>query len=60
MLNPNQLPSQITSSPLFKRAQEMAYGKSPEAIQDIARNLCSQRGVSLDEALSQFKRMFGV
>ncbi len=38
----------------------MAYGKSPEAIQDIARNLCSQRGVSLDEALNQFKRMLGV
>ncbi len=60
MFNVNQLPSQMTSSPLFKRAQEMAAGKSSEDIQNIARNLCAQRGVDFDDALIQFKKMFNV
>lgn len=60
MFNANQLPSQMTSSPLFKRAQEMASGKSPEDVQNIARNLCAQRGVDFDDALAQFKKMFNV
>ena len=59
MFNLNQLPSQMTSSPLFKRAQEMADGKSSDEIQQIARNICAQKGVNFDEALVEFKKIVG-
>lgn len=59
MFNLNQLPSQMTSSPLFKRAQEMADGKSGDEIQQIARNICVQKGVNFDEALTEFKKIVG-
>lgn len=57
----NQMPqflNQMTSSPLFKRAQEMAQGKSPAELEQIARNICAQRGVSFDDALKEFKKLF--
>jgi hypothetical protein len=47
--------AQMTNSPLFKKAQEMSYGKSAEEIQQIARNICNQRGVDYDAALTEFK-----
>lgn len=59
-LNGNGNPlGQIQNNPLFQRAQQMAAGKTPEEIQQIAKNLCQQRGINLDEAYKQFKQMFG-
>nr|DAL49288.1 MAG TPA_asm: antitoxin [Caudoviricetes sp.] len=52
------LTKQMTESPLFKRAQEMAYGKSDEEMKQIARNICAQKGVNFDEALKEFNKMF--
>lgn len=43
---------------MFKRAQEMASGKSEQELEQIARNLCQQRGVNLDEAKNQFAQFF--
>ena len=60
MFNGNGNPlNQIQNNPLFKRAQQMASGKSPEEIQQIAKNLCQQRGIDIDEAYRQFKQMIG-
>lgn len=50
---------QMTSSPLFKRAQEMCQGKSVPEIQQMARNICAQKGVDYDEALKEFRRFIG-
>lgn len=55
----NMMSQQLQSNPLFKRAQQMADGKSPEEIQQICKNLCQQRGIDLDQALNQFKNQFG-
>lgn len=62
--NPQQMVSQIMSqqlqsNPLFQRAQEMARGKSPQELEQVARNLCQQRGIDLDSAMNQFKQMMG-
>ena len=62
--NPQQMMSQIMtqqlqSNPLFQRAQQMAQGKSPQELEQVARNLCQQRGIDLDSAMSQFKQMMG-
>lgn len=62
MNNTNQMPqmlNQIISSPLFKRAQDMTNGKSPAEIEQIARNICAQRGVDFDDALKEFKKFLG-
>ena len=46
------------NNPSFKRAQEMASGKSEQELEQIAKNLCQQRGINLDEAKNQFAQMF--
>lgn len=45
------------SNPLFKRAQEMASGKSEQELEQIAKNLCQQRGINLDDAIKQFQQV---
>lgn len=64
MLDPMQMfgsmmNQQLQNNPLFQRAQQMAAGKSPQEIQQICQNLCQQRGINLEQALSQFKSQFG-
>lgn len=53
-----QMQNQLMNNPLFKRAQEMANGKSEQELEQIAKNLCQQRGIKLDEAKNQFAQMF--
>lgn len=60
MQNTEQLPPQIAQSPLFKRAQQMADGKTPAECEQIAKNLCQQRGVDFDGAWNQFKKFAGI
>lgn len=55
----NMMSQQLQSNPLFRRAQQMADGKSPEEMQQICKNLCQQRGIDLDQAIDQFKNQFG-
>lgn len=58
MMNPQQLMmQQILNSnrPLFMRAQQMAEGKTPEEIQQIAMNLCNERGLDFQTMLQQFQ-----
>lgn len=50
---------QLQQNPLFQRAQQMAQGKSPEELEQVARNLCSQRGIDMDQAMAQFKSIMG-
>lgn len=50
---------QIQKDPLFQRAQQMAEGKSPEELKQIAINLCQQRGIDLNQAFTQFNFLMG-
>ena len=50
----------LLSHPLFKRAQEMAEGKSENELQKIALNLCKERGLDFEEAYSAFQKQFGI
>lgn len=49
----------FANNPAFKRAQEMSAGKSPQEIQQIAANLCKQRGIDINAAYKQFTQQFG-
>ena len=51
------------SNPLFQRAQKMVQGKSEQEIEQIASNLCKQRGININDAFEQFKQFksqFGI
>ena len=43
---------------MFARAQQMAAGKTPEQIKQVAENLCKQRGIDINAAMQQFQNQF--
>ena len=52
----NQMPlMNILSNPLYARAQQMANGKSPEQLEQIAKNICKEKGIDYEQAMSQFQ-----
>ena len=64
MRNPKQainsmFQQNLQGNPLFKRAQQMAEGKTPEQLQQVAQNLCQQKGIDMNQALQQFQSQFG-
>ena len=64
MRNPKQainsmFQQNLQADPLFKRAQQMAEGKTPEQLQQVAQNLCQQKGIDMNQALQQFQSQFG-
>lgn len=52
----NMISQQFQNNPLFQRAQQMAQGKSEPELQQIAQNLCKQRGINMEEAMAQFNK----
>lgn len=36
----------------------MASGKNPQELEQIAKNLCQQRGINFDEAWKMFQQQF--
>lgn len=50
----------MKNNPLYKRAEQMAQGKTNEELKQVAVNLCKQRGIDLDTAYKQFCNMFGI
>lgn len=57
--NSNNLFYQLAStSPLYQRAQEMANGKTQQELEQVAKNICEQKGISYDDAFRTFSQMF--
>lgn len=57
MTNNNPL-NLFSNNSLFIRAQQMAQGKTPEELQQIALNICKEKGLDMDKMLQQFQSMF--
>ena len=56
MQNPQQMmQGMFQNNPLFQRAQQMAQGKSEQELEQVARNLCQQRGVDFEAMKQQFQ-----
>ena len=47
----------MRNNPMFKRAQQMMQGKNEQQLEEMAKNLCKQRGVDLDTAVKQFQNI---
>ena len=54
----NNLLSLFFKNPLFARAQQMAEGKSPQELQQIALNICKEKGLDMNQMMQQFQFMF--
>ena len=63
--NPQQLlqrmmgNSQIMSNPIMKNTMQMAQQGNIQGIEQMARNLCREKGLNADDVFNQIKSRFG-
>ena len=50
--------SQIMQNPIAKNTIEMAQKGDMDGIEQMARNLCKEKGIDFDKAFSDFKNQF--
>lgn len=50
--------NQIMSNPLMKNTIEMAQKGDMQGIEQMARNLCKEKGLNADDVINQIKRKF--
>lgn len=62
MKNPQAILQQAMQSgnPIIKNAIEMYQRGDREGINQLAQNLCKERGTSYDEMVNQLKNQFGL
>lgn len=63
--NPQQLmisilENQMSNSPMGQNLLTLAKGNQTQGIEQIARNICQQRGVDYDTAFNSFKNNLGI
>jgi hypothetical protein len=64
MANPQQFMqsmmsnNQIMSNPMAKNALDMAQKGNMQGIEQMARNICKERGLNPDDVMSQIKNQF--
>ena len=46
-----------SSSPLYQRAVQMAEGKTSAELEQVAKNICEQKGIKYEDALKAFSQM---
>lgn len=53
--NPDMLVQQLISQhPQREQIQQIIGGKSPDQLMQIAKNMCRERGTTMDQVLQQF------
>lgn len=50
--------NQIMSNPMMKNALEMAQKGDMQGIEQMARNLCKEKGLNADDVMNQIKSKF--
>ena len=50
--------NQIMSNPIVKNAVGMAQNGDLQGVEQMARNLCKEKGIDFDKAFSDFKNQF--
>lgn len=55
MMNNNQM----MSNPMIKNAMSMAQSGNSKGIEQMARNLCKEKGINPDDVMKQIKSRFG-
>ena len=52
--------SQITQNPIIKNTVQMAQSGDAKGIEQLARNLCKEKGIDADNMFNQMKNNFGM
>lgn len=52
--------SQIMGNPMAKNAIDMMQKGDSKGVEQMARNLCKEKGVNPDEIMQQMKQKFGM
>lgn len=66
MSNPNQFlqglmsNNQIANNPMARNAIQMMQNKDEKGLEQMARNLCKERGVDVDKLVQQFRNQLGL
>ena len=50
--------NQIMSNPIMKNALWMVQSGNMKGVEELARNLCKEKGIDFDKAFSDFKNQF--
>lgn len=50
--------SQIMQNPIMKNALKMAKSGDVKGVEELARNLCKEKGIDFDKSFSDFKNQF--
>lgn len=61
--NPQQLVLSLlnqSSNPIQQNLLQLAQNNDTAGIEQVARNLCQQRGINFDEAFNSFKQQLGI
>lgn len=57
--NPMQIMTgMFGNNPMFQQAVNMANGKSAEQIQQVAKNICGQKGIDYNSIQNMFENQF--
>ena len=59
MNNPFHL-FQAMSNPILKNAMDMANKGDTKGVEQLARNLCKEKGINVDDAVRQIKSQLGI
>ena len=52
--------SQIMSNPIMKNTMQMAQSGNVKGIEQMARNLCKEKGLDADEMFNNIKKQFDI
>lgn len=52
--------NQIMQNPILKNTLDMAQKGDAKGIEELARNLCGEKGINADEAIGKIKSQFGI
>lgn len=52
--------SQVMSNPMIKNAMSMAQSGNSKGIEQMARNLCKEKGINPDDVMKQIRGNFGI
>lgn len=56
----NMMKQQAGSNPVMNNALQMMEKGDNAGLENLARNLCSEKGINPDEAFNQIKGQFGI
>lgn len=56
----NVLENQMSTTPMGQNLLSLAKNNQTQEIEQIARNICQQRGVDYDKEFNAFKNMIGI